>query len=336
MIKTVEMDLSFMPYIQGPPQTPKKLYDQACSNDEITVQTWKKIWIDQTKKNHKINGPFSEKSVSKLFNQLLLKPCIVVGSGPSLKTNVDELKNTRGIPVISCLHNYQFLEDRGITPDYYVTLDSGYVAVEEVSEGGTKTPEEYFASTKGKKLCAFIGTHPDLIEKWQGEILWFNAPIPDAEVTKEMDAVENFGNYISSGGNVLGACFYIAKAILGANPIIFVGADFSFSYTNKFHGWDSKYDENMGSVMNAVDIFGNRVKTWGSYYNFKCWFESRVCTIPGLYINSTEGGIFGAYPGGNIEQLRQIALADVIKMYTLTDYVKDVFEVNSTEKKVLF
>lgn len=328
MIQMVEMDLQFSPTIPRPPVTPKELYKASCSSDEITVNTWRKAWIEQCKENHKNHGPFKDNGIGKLHNALALRPCIVVGSGPSLKKNVADLKTAkeRGFAIVSCLHNYQFLEDNGVEPDYYVTLDAGPITIHEVSEGGKKTADEYFESTKNKKLLAFIGSHPDLINRWKGEIIWYAAPIPDQEVMAEYDAIEPFYSFVSSGGNVLGASFYIAKAIMGANPIIFVGADFSFSYTKKFHAWDSNYDSNIGNVLYATDVFGNRVATWQSYYHFKCWFESRVCSVPGLYINATEGGIFGSYPEGNIEQVKQVALSDVIRMYTLSDETRPAME----------
>jgi len=305
-----------------PPVSVKQLYKQACSADDVTVNAWREIWVKHVKENHKKYGPFKDKGVGKLHGLFQNKPCIVVGSGPSLKYNVDDLKDTKGIPVISCLHNYQFLEDRGIKPDFYVTLDAGRITVDEVSEGGAKSSDEYFASTKDKKLIAFVGSHPDLIEKWQGEVYWYMAPIPDESIMKEFEAVEPFFTFVSSGGNVLGASFYLAKAIMGANPIVFMGADFSFGYDKKFHAWDSRYDANMGHVIYATDVFGNRVKTWQSYYNFKCWFENRAYQVPGIYINATEGGILGSYPEGNVEAIRQMALSDVIKMYSLSEHTR--------------
>jgi hypothetical protein len=313
------MDFCYQPTIARPPIPPKALYAQACSSDEITVNTWRQIWIDQVKANHKTHGPFAARGIGKLYKSLLHKPCIVAGSGPSLKTNIKELADRKGLPLISCLHNYQFFEDNGVTPDYYVTLDAGPVTIEEVSEGGKKTPDEYWESTKNKKLLAFIGSHPQLLAKWKGEIYFFAAPIPDQKVMDEIHATEPFHSFVSSGGNVLGASFYIAKAIMGANPIIFIGADFSFAYNNKFHAWDSKYDLNLGEIKRATDVFGNSVKTWHSYYNFKCWFDSRCCSVPGQYINATEGGILGAYPEGNIEAIKQMALSDVIRTYSLSD-----------------
>lgn len=337
MLRTVEMDFEFGPIIPGPPASPKQLFAKACSNDEVTVEAWRDIWIKQTKENQKEFGPFKHKGLGNYYDHFKLKPVIVAGSGPSLKTVVDELKNRKGIPLVSCLHNYQFMEDNEIYPEFYVSLDSGEVTISEVGEGGKKSLDEYFESTKDKKLLAFIGSHPDLIRKWKGEIIWFNAPIPDQGVSDAMMEQEKFHTYVSTGGNVLGAAFYISKAIMGANPVVFVGADFSFSYNNKFHGWDSKYDANLGEVVYATDVFGNRVKTWTSYYNFKCWFESRVCVVPGIYINASGGGIFGSYPDGNIRQVTQMYLKDVIRMYSLNSEVESQCKSPEIEeRKVLF
>lgn len=326
MIKTLDIDLSFMPYIQRPPESPQKLYEKACTSDEVTINTWREIWKKNIKANHEKYGPFAANGIGQLFGKERLKPCIIVGSGPSLKVNVDELKDTAGIPLISVLHNYHYLEDRGIKPDYYVSLDAGEVVIEEMWEGGSKTPQEYFESTKDKTLLAFVGSSPRLLEAWKGKVIWFSAPIPDKPLMDEIKQVEDFNHLVSTGGNVLGACFYIAKAILCANPVIFTGADFSFSYDNKFHPWDSKYDKNLGHYQRATDVFGMTRKTWPTYFQFKCWFESRVCRVPGLYINATEGGLLGAYPEGNIQQILQMSLKDAKAMYSIADQMRVDFD----------
>lgn len=334
MIKQVEIDFNFQPYIQRPPESPSELYKRACSADEITINSWRDIWKKQIKENHDTYGPFAKNPIGSIYGSQRLKPCIIVGSGPSLAGNVDVLKDTKGIPVVSVLHNYHYLEDRGIKPDYYVSLDAGRITLEEISEGGKKTLEEYIESTKDKTLLAFIGSHPDLIKSWKGKVLWFSAPIPDAGIIKYIDDIEDFKQFVSTGGNVLGACFYIAKAILCANPIVFVGADFCFSYTNQFHPWPSKYDAHLGHYITAVDVFGMPRKTWTSYANFKSWFESRVCSVPGIYINATEGGLLGAYPGGNIEQIRQMSLQDVVNMYSLSDQMGEDFMEGEIQKTI--
>ena len=337
MVKKAEVTLEYQPYFDLPVQSRSGLYTQAASNDDVTVRAWRDTWLKNIRANKARFGSFKDHGLGRLHGRHRHQPAILVGSGPSLKRNAHELKANRGIPVVSCLHNFHFLEDAGVPADYYVSLDAGPVTIEEVSEGGKRTPDEYWALTKGRKLLCYVATHPELLEKWQGEVYFFNAPLPDAEVMAEVDKIETFRTFVSSGGNVLGACTYIAKGIFGCSTLVWTGADFSFSYENKFHGWDSKYDANLGHTVRAYDVYGIPVKTWQSYYNFKAWFDWLVTTVPGLYINATEGGCFGAYRDGNIRELRQMDLADCLRMFNMSDELEGQCKNPETdEKKILF
>jgi len=335
--REVNLKLEYQNYMEAPPVAPKQLFNAACSNDEITIDSWRDTWIKQVKACKKKFGSFADHSVGKLFQSKKHLPVILAGSGPSIAYNVDELKRRGDITLVSCLHNYHFFEDRGIKPDYYVTLDAGPVVLEEVSEGGTKTPEEYWESTKDKTLIAFIGSHPELFEKWQGKVYLFNAPVPDQAYLSALEAEEKFSVYLSTGGNVLGACLYFARGILGCGHVAFIGADFSFGYDRRFHGWNSKYDKNIGHAVSATDVFGNRVLTWQSYYNFKNWFDWVALTVPGVYSNCTEGGIFGAYQGGNLMAIKQEPLSAFIDTYELSENIRaNVLNPELGEKKILF
>jgi len=335
--RKAEIILEYQNYIETPPASPSQLYGQACSNDGVTVDAWRDVWISQTKANHKAYGPFKNKGLGKLHGILKHKPAIIAGSGPSLKYNGKLLKDRGDITLISCLHNFHFFEDNGVHVDYYVSLDAGPVTIEEVHEGGSGDPDSYWEKTKDKVLLAFIGSHPDLLKKWQGEVYFFNCPLPDQTYQDELKKLEEFHTYVSTGGNVLGACLYIAKGIMGANPICFVGADFSFSYEKKFHAWDSKYDSSLGYVLKAVDVYGNKVLTWQSYFNFKSWFDYVALKVPGIYINCTEGGCFGAYSDGNLMAVKQMSLADFFTMYSMCEELRaQCEEPESNERKVLF
>jgi len=322
-MKTRNMVVEYQNLIFQPPVPKDSLFQQACSNDETTITHWLDTWIANIKSNHESHGPFSENGLGQLFGQYRHRPVIVAGSGPSLKYNADELKNRNGIPLVSCLHNFHFFEDRGVEPEYYVTLDAGDVTVEEVSEGGLKDESFYWDLTKNRSLIAFIGTSPKLIEKWQGKIYWFNAPVPGDEYIKRVDEIEKFHTLVSNGGNVLGGCLYISKGFFGAGSIIFTGADFSFGYDRKFHGWDSKYDQNMGNCVPLVDVFGNKIPTWQSYANFKGWFDWVALHVPGIYINCSEGGCLGSYPDGNLNSFKYMDLKDCIAMYSMCDNLKE-------------
>lgn len=339
--RRMEMVLEYQNYIESPPVRPAQMYGAACSSDTITIDTWLKTWISNVQANHKHFGSFKKYSLGNLYQTNQFKPAFIVGSGPSLGFNGHLLKERNGMMAISCLHNYHFFEDREIEIDYYVTLDAGPVVLEEISEGGKKTPDEYWASTKNKKLCAFIGSDPHLFDKWQGEVFLFNAPIPSPQYTQSLNDLEPFYCFVSNGGNVLGACLYIAKAFMGSNPIAFVGADFCFAPNqgkgHKFHAWDSKYDAKLGNVMRGFDVFGNKAITWQSYFNFKNFFDFVCLQVPGIWFNCTEGGILGSYPEGNLMAIRQVALGDFLEMYKMNEILKGQMEAPELpDNKLLF
>jgi hypothetical protein len=338
MSRKAELILEYQNYIDQAPVPTAQLYGQACSNDRLTIDSWRATWIKNVQENHKKFGSFADKSIGKLLKHFYGKPVILAGSGPSLKVNAHLLKNRgEAIGLVSCLHNFHFLEDLEAGVDFYVTLDAGEVVVEEVYEGGSKTPDEYWEMTKDKKLLAFIGTSPRLLEKWQGEIYFYNCPVPDAEYMKAVDDLELFQPYIGTGGNVLGACTYIAKCIFGAGMLAFIGADFSFSNDSKFHAWDSKYDAKMGYVVPAFNVYGHKVKTWQSYLNFKSWFDWLSGAVPGIYINCTEGGIFGSYAEGNIMGVKQMELARFLEMIQICEVLTDqCANKPDAEKKIIF
>jgi hypothetical protein len=337
MGRKAEILLEYQNYIEAPPAAPQQMYAQSCSNDGVTIDAWRTTWLKNIRDNKKRFGSFKENSIGKFFGKYKYQPVILAGAGPSLKVNAEQLKNRGEIPLISCLHNFHYLEDLGAGADIYVSLDAGEVTVEEVAEGGSKSPEEYWELTRGKVLFAYIGSSPRLLEKWQGEIYFFNAPLPDAALGEEIHAIEPFGCWVSNGGNVLGACMYIAKAFLGCTVMAFVGADFSFSYDKKFHSWNSKYDAKLGYVLKAVDVYGNKVLTWQSYHNFKTWFDYIAQQVDGIWINCTEGGTFGAYAEGNIMAVKQMELARFIRMFHISDELKDQAETPETaERKILF
>jgi len=335
MIKNVEMFFEYLPYIPQAPQKREEMYAQACKNDKVTIDSWRDIWLKNIKANHDKYGPFSNKSIGEFYGWNEKKPMIVAGSGPSLANNIDKLKDTKGIPIISCLHNFHYMIDNDVPVSFYVSLDAGKVTIEEISEGGKLTSEEYLAHTKDKTLFAFIGSPPELLESWQGKICFFTCPLPDQDILKDIAEIENFNTFVSTGGNVLGACTYIAKGILGSNPLVFVGADFCFSYARKFHAWDSKYDKELGRCLRATDVFGNACLTWQSYYNFKVWFDWLADTVPGIYINSSEGGLMGAYQEGNIMAVKQQTLGDVIRMYSIHHDLKDQCEKPNEDSKII-
>jgi hypothetical protein len=333
--RTAEVILEYQPIIPGPPVQPKDLYKTACSNDGPTIDGWAPVWLKNIKANREQVGDFKPRGVGNLFGLFQHKTVILAGSGPSLKVNAELLKDRGDLPLISCLHNFHFFEDLGVKPDFYVSLDAGPVVLEEVSEGGKLAEAEYWERTKDHTLVCYVGSHPDLVKRWRGKIYFFNAGMPPGPTKDEADKEAGLFTRLGSGGNVLGACLYLAKGILGCSTTAFVGADFSFDYKNKFHGWDSKYDASIGHCLRVTDIYGIKRNTWQSYYNFKCWFEYVACTVPGTYFNCTEGGILGAHEQGNISQFQYMDLKDFLGMVRMNEHLRKQCEDPETDYNLM-
>lgn len=319
MIKNIDIDLQYQPYLETPPLAPEQLQAHATSNDSGTMIHWKEKWISNTRANKEFFQSFGPRSLGQLHNINQHRPAIIIGSGPSLKLSLPDLKLNqeleKPILTISCLHNFGYFQDEGVKVDYYLSLDSGEVVIKDISEG--RNEADYWDQTKDKKLIAYTGSHPDLFKKWQGEIYLFNTLIPDESIRKDIKEIEHFTNYVSSGGNALGACMYVAKEYFGSPTIMFVGADFCFSYDNQFHSYKTGYDQPSGIVMHP-DVFGIPRKAWPSYLNFKFWFDRIAMTIPGNYINCSFG-LLGSYLGGNIRHFQYMSLETAMVPYVASE-----------------
>jgi hypothetical protein len=336
----IDMVLSLQPYISGIPTGKDQAWSAATRNDGITVKSWGKQWIDQTVINKK-DHDFEEFSVMGLHGKFAGKPCILAGAGPSLEKNWKDLigdgdksRGRKDIPIITNVHNFPFMEDRDLmkSSDYYLILDAGEICIKEMSEGGSHDEEWYWDRTKDRTLIAYHATHPYFVKKWRGPIYWFTTPPASPEIGDAMCKLIDYQKIpgFNVGGNVMGACLYFARAILGCSVPIWIGMDLCFSYNRKFHPWDCWYNEKFQGVMPWTDIYGNRVFTWGSYFGFKNWFDYMACGGTGnnaqLWINATEGGIMGAYPDGNIQQIIQLDLKTALHMFNMYTIMPEMID----------
>lgn len=347
------IDLQLQPYIMQLPQGMQQTASNYSAADSVTVQSWFHEWRKNKVYNLKHFDPLKN-TLMEDHGKLVGKPIIIAGSGPSLQKNARELTKRNHVGLVSALHNAGYFDSIGVTADYYVNLDAGDITIYEAAEGDPEVYQEYkgfselnkiayldkinwWKKTKDKTLCTALHCNPELHRRWQGKILWFDTALQGMNEAVSVDApeIKDMRLMVQSGGNTLGACHYIAKAILGASQIVFVGADLCFSNTKKFYAWDSPSDDKFSGLMPAVDIYGIRRWTWRSYWGFKNWFEHVACgghnQVPGTYVNCTEGGILGAYPEGNIVQIRQRTLKEFLGEHNMYKLLPDIIK----DKKVL-
>ena len=312
------------------------------NSNDITLYSWRNDWVNNTRENLKHFGYFNrDNSIKIYFNELINEPVILVGAGSSLEKNIEYLKLAKEmkIPIISSHHSLMYLADYGIKPDYVVVLDAG------------KMWDDYFAFDKmdwsDVPLLADQTCNTEQLKKWPGKVKFFKSTNPvDTNIGKfikmELDRLVNpyhQGSQIEVGGHAMGAMLSIARGVMKANTIIFVGCDYSFSLDNRFYPFDHKIDKVVmmedtdGTVSEKpappppqgtiFDIFGNTVATNGAYLGFKNVMDNGIkANKMGAmqagedldFINASEGGALGALKGGNSRWMQYMRLEDAIYM----------------------
>jgi hypothetical protein len=312
------------------------------NSNGITLYSWRTPWLENTKKNLEHFKYFNRDHSIKVFaNELINRPVILVGAGPSLKNNIEYLRMAKeaGVAIIASHHALMYLsqEHIRIKPDYALVLDAG------------KTWTEYYGDLdfyNDVPLLADQVCDHEQLKLWKGPIFFYRSAQPtEGEVANflkmEMERIISpnmNGSIIEVGGHVMGAMVSVSRGVMRANTIIFVGADYSFAPEGNFYPFDFTIDKEVpaehfggkeGEKLPAppgvhgmiYDIFGNQVGTSSSYLQFKnvmdigikVNMQSTIGTAEDLdFINASEGGALGALVGGNSKWMKYMRLEDAI------------------------
>lgn len=311
--------------------------------NKLTRESKEKIWKRNILKNKPYyiqNNPYPKGIVTYL-----------VGAGPSLEKNIDELKNVGGRGIIVCIDaNLEYLLDKGIKPEYCVSLDSSnkiYTMIKRVIK-----------QTKNITLATNTASNPLVIKRWLGPKFFFSSPHPRFNSkTEEFYSLSRYAvaqkdikkgdellfnkNYklvfpgvmteIGSGGNVTTTAHLFCYQILRAIKIVFVGLDLSWTsdsnfYCNRGHQANVKYRVCNEHVFSAPDCNNGVVKINLTMEAFKRWHETVAMSHPHTCINATEGGVLGIdlKTGRKEPFIEFMKLKDVIKEYTPKDETKNV------------
>lgn len=242
-------------------------------------------------------------SDSNITSDLLSKfpqeiPAIIVGAGPSLDLNINELKKAKGESVIFATDSslkYLFAHD--IIPDFVVTLDALKSEVHFKDERWREVP----------LLCS-IESKSTIVDVHRGKKVFYN--IGKYLESTYLDCGKNLLRY-STGGSVTTACFSIC-ANLGFKRIVLIGQDLAYKgdYTHAGNVTSNVRGNGINTLL-VKDIYGNMVKTrydWNSYIQ---WFNEAmpICKEHNIeVIDATEGGAF-------IEGTKIMRLSEVIHKY---------------------
>lgn len=279
------------------------------------TSTWQKNMLCN------IKHIFNSYDAIKLFSAFNNKPVIIVSAGPSLDKNVHLLKGIEDKVLIICVYTaLRVLYKHGIKPHFVMAIDGNQPLYNDCYDDipilyMPMISSDFLNNYSGKKI--FMGSGMSLVTN-----LIFKDYL-------------NPNLFIATGGSV--ACSATDLAVnLGANPIIFIGQDLSFTgeTTHAKGTYTDESDENRFDISNGhlydkmaesnkminsrkyetTDIYGNKVYTDDMFSYFKNWFEAYMSDNKHKtkFINATEGGTLKK----NVDVMD---LKDVISKYIKED-----------------
>lgn len=279
--------------------------------------------------------------VKNLFDKFKGKPAICIAAGPSLGKNVALLHEVKNKALTICVDAaLKTLLDRGIKPDFVVSIDYG-VGARNLFNG-------LIDKTADLCLVADPEVYPRVLSDFRGKKFIVNIRKP---LTRWLENFIGDKGLLEKGASVAHAAFSFARA-LGAEPVILIGQDLCFpgGFTHAEGalprrkiaiGTDKKTGKRYllqmaengkwiaRDLVMVKDIFGNSVPTTPDMYSYLVYFE-RLIQLSGIKcIDATEGGV-------KIEGTEIMTLKEAIERYCKEEFeIKKVIEKASQEKAVM-
>lgn len=265
------------------------------------------------------------------------KAIVAVGAGPSLKKNIDVLKEISDICVaspsikaqpfviIASNHMYKPLLEKGIYPHFVMLVDGGDAVYDQMCKDIPKKDKTI--------LLAPLQIHPRVRENWikQGRsVVWFHSMDEEAhKIYREYEDDDPAKIQLEFGGNVLNCMWALSIRYLKSTIYMCVGNDLCFpregdvedkrkafyatgdyevNIKNKRDEAKSQYawmgfDMRMSSIIDKPFINMQPVNVSHSQFTYKIWAESQVILnaespIAWQYFNCSEGGSLGVMSKG--------------------------------------
>lgn len=247
--------------------------------------------------------------LSKYDNVYKNKPAIIVASGPSLDKNIKDLKLAEGKALIlTCDGSMETLRKNDIKFDMVGSVERIRKTYEAFYENKV-LPED-------AALAVPILVHPAIIKSMKKKILF----------SKKSDVFSDWVNQFTSDAkgavhaspSVSHMMFGLAKS-LGADPIILIGQDLSYSPDGVSHTSDAK------EVITKIDTKTSKVFVEGKdgtqlastyiWKQFLLAYESLLYNHKGNVIDATEGG-------AKIKGTQIMTLKEAIERYCISDIPK--------------
>lgn len=265
-----------------------------------TLRRFDRLWTKNTFKN--CHYFFTRGGVSILRGRFRGLPAIVVAAGPSVEQDLPLLKqHSRNSVLIAVDTVLNTLLNRGIHPDFVVTVDpqlinSHHLASLVIPPGTYELPV----------LVADPAVYPTVLRTYRGEVLITSSVFSPGRIIEQFAEIKGS---IAAGGSVATAAFDLAR-IMGADPIILMGLDLSFS-GGKTHisgsyveRYIQSYAYRLKPILNFTETYirggspevltdksGTAVLSDRRMLLYRNWFERQIRYETTTVLNATRGGL---------------------------------------------
>ncbi len=237
-------------------------------------------------------------SVDVLHDRYKGSPGIVVSAGPSLRKNIEFLKDAKGNAVISAVQTaLRPMSKIGVMPDFATSLDFHEISRQYYQ--GIEGLEQVHLIAEPKATWHVLDNYPgpiSILDNQFARLLIGETLAPHAE--------------LPAGATVAHLSFYLLR-YMGCDPIIFVGQDLAYtannfyvpgvethrvwqSELNRFNTIESKEWErivrNRPVLRKVAGNDGHELYTDELLFTYLEQFEKDIAETPATVINSTEGG----------------------------------------------
>ena len=192
---------------------------EVCKNKIIDMNTTKKHsknWVKNSLINASAN--YSHYPVNIFINKFKDKTALILGAGPSLKDNLEKIKQYRDKFVIFAVHRtLDTLKNSGITPEFCVIIDTNWVQknitkdlkyLEQINFIADLKADSYISSLKLKNIFTYYPQNSILAEKLE------------TKLPEEIKCLET--------GGTSTICAYNCAKLMGFKNLIFAGTDLAF------------------------------------------------------------------------------------------------------------
>ena len=256
-----------------------------------TLLLFKELWKQNFRANQ--NAIQRNPGVASLKNKLKNFPGIVVGAGPSLDKNIRFLGQAKDKAVI-------IASDAALKPLLAHDIRPSFVACLDPQVDITK----FFkgVSSRGMTLVAPSIIHPQVLDLWEGSVIFYSKFAPDIPTLTEIQRQAPHLGHLTPGGTVLSIAYDLAFQT-GINPILFVGQDLSYPQKkthsregeNAEEQLDATFHRQQENIVLETDINGRSLPTLKSMSVSKQWFDWAFTTWKRdgavEIINCSEAGI---------------------------------------------